>query len=161
EQVDDFARAVTRFPDSVARTTIRPGRRCHEVCVNTGRDARFGRDRAEGGLAVAAPPRRSGAFLWAERLGILGHKATSKFVPADVFRLRDADVETFLGRLWSGDGFFANEDQFVPFYATSSVRLARDVQTLLLRLGIISGVHEKTFKYREGTRQGYTVHLLG
>src|SRR5207244_20839 len=70
-------------------------------------------------------------------------------------------LELFVGRLWSGDGFLANATNFVPFYATSCEGLARDVQTLLLRLGIVSGVHAKEFKYRGGVRPGYTVHILG
>jgi DNA polymerase-3 subunit alpha len=161
-QAQDFARAAGQFPATVSRITTRPNRRCLEVCVNMGRGARGNRgQRGEGGLAVAAPVKRSGAYRWAERLGILGHRATEKFVPAEVFRLRTTDVALFLGRLWAGDGFIASETLFVPYYATSSERLARDVQTLLLRLGIISGIHAKSFKYRGGTRPGFTVHLLG
>jgi DNA polymerase-3 subunit alpha len=158
---NDFARAVGAFPDTVARITSRRGRL--EVGANTGRDTRF-RTKGSASIALAGAgplPERSGAFCWAEKLGILWRKAPEKKVPAEVFRLRDADIELFLGRLWAGDGFFANEDQAVPFYATSSADLARDVQTLLLRLGIISGVHYKEFKYRETIRPGYTVHLLG
>src|SRR5262249_19538015 len=115
----------------------------------------------ESSVTSDLPPRRSGAFRWAEQLGILALKAPAKRVPGAVFGLCDADLELFLGRLWAGDGFIANEDQAVPFYATSSVQLARDVQTLLLRLGILSGVHAKTFKYRGTERPGYTVPLIG
>jgi DNA polymerase-3 subunit alpha len=67
----------------------------------------------------------------------------------------------FLGRLWAGDGFINGPDNHVPFYATSSPQLATDVQTLLLRLGVLSGVHAKQFKYRGQLRPGFTVHLLG
>jgi DNA polymerase III subunit alpha len=154
--VDDFAEAASCFPDS-------DGRRL-EVCVSTGRDARFRPGRKPwntGGAAVVEAPTRSGAFHWAEKLGIIGRKATEKRVPAEVFRLCDADLELFLGRLWTGDGFLASATLAVPYYATSSTELACDVQTLLLRLGIVSGVRFKEFKYRGGVRPGYTVHLLG
>ena len=160
--VEDFARSVARFPNTEARIDERPDGRL-EVCASTGRDARFQRGQvpwnAGGVLTVAGV--RSGAFHWAGRLGLLGKKATEKFVPADVFTLRDTDVALFLGRLWAGDGFIAGPTQFTPFYATSSERLARDVQTLLLRLGIVGRIHEKSFKYRGDVRPGYTVHLLG
>ena len=163
--VDDFASAAGQFPQTVARTYARADGRRMEVCVSTGRDARFrpGHGSADrtAGVATIAPPSRSGAFRWAEAIGIVGLKATEKHVPGIVFELCDADVELFLGRLWAGDGFLANATQAVPFYATSSPRLARDVQSLLLRLGIVSGVHAKRFKYRGGERPGYTVHLLG
>lgn len=161
--IDDFASAIGQFPDTVAKVYTRKNRRNLEVQANTGRDARFKpkSERDTGGLAVLAPPARSGAFRWAERLGILGKKATTKFVPLAVFRLCDADVELFLGRLWAGDGFIANATLKVPFYATSSQHLAEDVQHLLLRLGIVSRIHEKQFKYKGGLKPGFTVHLLG
>lgn len=168
--VDDFAAAAGKFPDSVARTYARDDGRRLEVCVSTGRDARFkpGAPRPSatadgpGGAGVAvAPAVRSGAFRWAGQLGLLGVKATAKRVPDEAFRLRDDNVALLLGRLWAGDGYIAGRSSSTPFYATSSRVLARDVQTLLLRLGILSGIHAKSFRYRDSRRAGYTVHLLG
>jgi DNA polymerase-3 subunit alpha len=164
--VKDFADAAACFPETVARVYTRRGKRM-EVCVNTGRDGTIrkqikARQAAAAALAGAKPLAvRSGAYRWAEQLGILRRLATAKRVPEGVFQLCDADLELFVGRLWAGDGFIANADQFVPFYATSSEGLARDVQTLLARLGIVGGFHAKQFKYRGETRPGYTVHLLG
>ncbi|MGI9173995.1 MAG: DNA polymerase III subunit alpha, partial [Rhodothermales bacterium] len=160
--VEDFAQSIGQFPNTSARIDGRSDGRL-EVCASTGRDARFRRGQVPwnaGGVRTVASV-RSGAFRWAGHLGLLGKKATEKFVPADVFTLCDADVALFLGRLWAGDGFIANATQFTPYYATSSERLARDVQMLLLRLGIVSRVGEKQFKYRGDVRPGYTVHLLG
>ncbi|WP_456425627.1 DNA polymerase III subunit alpha [Rhodocaloribacter sp.] len=164
EQVEDFARHVERFPNTVARLDRRADGR-FEVCVSTGRDTRFRAGQIpwnKGGVKVRPKaPARSGAFRWAERLGITGKKAAEKSIPAEVFTLCDDDVALFLGRLWSGDGFVAGEGRFTPYYATSSERLARDVQTLLLRLGIVSTLHRKTFRYRGTTRTGWTVHPVG
>ena len=167
--VDDFVAAVSSFPDTAARVTSR-GRRV-EVCAGTGRDTRFRRDmkpwsmldEIEGNLArvMDAPPARSGAFHWAESLGLLGRRATEQRVPDGVFELRDEDLALLLGRMWSGNGFISNQAGKVPFYATSSPRLAADVQTLLLRLGIVTGVHRKAVNVRGGKRPGYTVHLVG
>jgi DNA polymerase-3 subunit alpha len=161
--IDDFAGAIGQFPDTVAKVYARKNRRNLEVQANTGRDTRLKSkaERGSGGVALLAPPTRSGAFGWAKALGILGKKATEKFVPAEVFRLCDEDVELFLGRLWAGDGFIANKTFKVPFYATSSRRLANDVQHLLLRLGIVSRIHEKQFKYNGALKPGFTVHVLG
>ena len=173
--VEDFARAGTCFADTVARTTTRANG-CLEVCLSTGRDTRFKKGMrpwnarkmetrdasiADPDASVSAERPLSGVFRWAEHLGILGRRATDKRVPASLFRVQDADLEIFLGRLWAGDGFIANETLAVPFYATSSAQLAHDVQTLLLRLGVVSRIHRKQFKYRGGLRPGYTVHLLG
>ncbi len=154
--VEDFAAAAGRFEETSARIAERAGGRRLEVCVSTGRRGGVPSSVRGGQVKV-----RSGAFRWAERLGILGKRATEKVVPAQVFALADRDLEVFLGRLWAGDGFIANATQATPFYATSSARLAGDVQTLLLRLGIMSRVTEKVFRYRGGERAGFTVHLLG
>ena len=158
--VEDFAHAISQFPDTVGKVCARPGGRRLEVQANTGRDTRFKPKAERTATAIAAPP-RSGAFVWAGRLGVIGKKATQKFVPAGVFRLCDADLELFLGRLWAGDGFIANANLKVPFYATSSRRLAEDVQHLLLRIGLVGRIHEKQFKYKGGLKPGFTVHLLG
>src|SRR5215471_3153898 len=167
--VDDFAVAAGQFEHSVARVYQRVNGR-YEVCVSTGQDARFKRGQrpwnagpTDGNLALDAEitPSRSGMFRWAESLGILGKKATAKSVPAPVFELAEDDLALFLGRMWTGDGFIANESCFIPFYATSSATLASDVQHLLLRLGIMSRVHEKQFAYRGTHRPGYTVHVIG
>jgi len=148
ELVADFADAAERFPDSVARIDRR--RATLEVCVNKGREHR--------------EPGVSGLFEWARSLGILGKKAPEKAVPPAVFRLRDRDLELFLGRLWSGDGYLSGSPGAkpqMPFYATASRALAVDVQRLLLRLGIVSRVTSKGFKYRGTVKTGYTVHLIG
>jgi DNA polymerase-3 subunit alpha len=166
--IEDFAAAVACFTDTVARTYTRPNG-AMEVRASLGRpgsvrEAGGGYGAATDGslaLVMEAPGRRSGALRWAERLGILGKRATAKRVPDEVFTLRDADLEIFLGRLWSGDGFIANHACRIPFYATSSGRLARDVQSLLVRLGIASGLHRKSFRYRGGTCPGFTVTLVG
>ncbi len=158
--IEDFAQAAREFPDSVARIYARDDGRRLEVCVNTGR--RGAQARFYGNAALAMKPVRSGAFEWARSIGILALKASEKKVPDSVLRLCDEDIELFLGRLWAGDGFIAGRgNNHVPFYATSSAQLAGDVQTLLLRLGIVSGVHRKVFKYRGTERPAYTVHLVG
>ena len=172
--VDDFVAAVSKFPDTVARLDIRRGKRI-EVCVSTGRDCRFqpqtppdnsvrhghGCTRSP---ATATLPTRSGAFQWARGLDLLGKRAREKFVPEGIFRLPADQIALFLGRLWSGDGYVGASGQ-MPYYATSSRQLAMDVQSLLLRLGIVSRVSEKTMRYAyqgEKRRQnGFTVHLVG
>ena len=160
--VDDFLEAINQFPDTVAKIYARGDGRRLEVQANTGADTRF-KSKADRAVATDAQPNpsRSGAFVWALGLDIVGRKATEKRIPAGVFQLCDSDIELFLGRLWAGDGFIANATLKVPFYATSSRGLAEDVQFLLLRLGIVGRIHEKQFKYRGSLRPGYTVHVLG
>ena len=160
--VDDFVEHVGQFDDTLARIDVRRGHRM-EVCVSTGRDARFQPGQSAQPQATAAPA-RSGAYRWAAGLGILDKRAREKFVPAEAFRLGDQQVALLLGRMWSGDGFVGKAGQ-MPYYATSSLQLATDVQDLLLRLGITAGVRTKVMRYQyKGQRRerlGYTVHLVG
>ncbi|MEN6452535.1 MAG: DNA polymerase III subunit alpha [Thermoguttaceae bacterium] len=170
--VDEFAAVAKEFPETVARIDRRDDGRRLEVCVSTGINRQFApgqrpwnaRQSQEGGVGIAAPPARSGMFRWAQSLDIVGRRATQKAAPPIVFQWSDADLELFLGRLWAGDGYLGARSQ-MPFYATSARQLAIDVQTLLLRLGIVARVRSTTFKYtykgQSKNRQGYTVHLVG
>ena len=155
--IEDFAKAANAFPESKARIFERKDGRW-EVCVSTGLDTRFQPGHSGGGVNANG---RSGMFHWAKALSLLGLKADAKCIPAEIFALRDEDLELFLGRLWSGDGSLGDRNLKVPYYATSSAALAWGVQSLLIRLGIQSGIHEKAFRYRGGIRKGFTVHILG
>jgi len=167
KQIKDFASAAEEFPNTIARVDQRAGGR-FEVCLSTGRDMKLGNlDQAGVGTAVAArriTGVRCGAFVWAKKLGLLGYGATKKKLPEEANRLGKDQTALLLGRLWAGDGYVEETGQ-QSYYATSSQELAFDVQYLLRRLGIVSRVTEKTFRYTykgiEKPRIGFTVHLVG
>ncbi len=164
--IDDFHRAISQFENTVARIYSRGDGRL-EVHANLGKHYRVREPEEfyayEGALALVREGQsvHSGVFRWAEHLGLLGKKATEKCVPPEIFELADSDITLFLGRLWSGDGFISDKHNNAPFYATSSPQLAKDVQSLLLRVGLVSTIHAKLFNYRGGQRPGYTVNLTG
>jgi replicative DNA helicase len=77
---------------------------------------------------------------WLDNLGVFGLRSYEKRIPSKVFEQPPAGIAFFLRHLWSTDGcihlshgtrHYAN-----VYYASSSERLAQDVQSLLLRLGI-------------------------
>jgi replicative DNA helicase len=77
---------------------------------------------------------------WLRQLGVFGLRSHEKHVPQQVFAQPATGIARFLRHLWSTDGcvhlssgvgHYAN-----IYYASSSPLLARDVQSLLLRLGI-------------------------
>jgi replicative DNA helicase len=77
---------------------------------------------------------------WLQDLGIFGLRSYEKRVPERVFAQPAAGIARFLRHLWATDGcihlshgasHYAN-----VYYASSSGELARNVQSLLLRLGI-------------------------
>ncbi|HEY3571369.1 MAG TPA: replicative DNA helicase [Thermoanaerobaculia bacterium] len=84
--------------------------------------------------------RRSAITEWLEGLGAWGLRSWEKLLPEKVFQQPDAAVGRFLRHLWATDGCIRvpTNGRGYPavYYATSSRRLAVDVQSLLLRLGI-------------------------
>ena len=96
-----------------------------------------------GGLAA-----KNRAALWLKGHG-LDVGALQKFVPSCVFRAPKRGVALFLRALFSGDGGIYLQNRNRPHvqpgleYCSSSERLARDVQHLLLRFGIVSKLREK------------------
>jgi replicative DNA helicase len=84
--------------------------------------------------------RRNPIAAWLDSLGAFGLRSYEKRVPDAVFRQPDEGIARFLCHLWATDGcvFLARGRKATPtvYYASSSPRLATDVQSLLLRLGI-------------------------
>ncbi|MBS3027825.1 MAG: replicative DNA helicase [Dolichospermum sp. DET50] len=77
---------------------------------------------------------------WLDSLDIFGLRSYEKFVPQVLFQQPEDLIACFLKHLWSTDGSVklveGKSPRPIAYYASSSERLAFDVQTLLLRLGI-------------------------
>lgn len=77
---------------------------------------------------------------WLDRLQVFGLRSWEKFVPEPIFAQSREMIGLFLRHLWATDGCIRppRKDRGHPnvYYASSSERLARDVQSLLMRLGI-------------------------
>jgi replicative DNA helicase len=83
--------------------------------------------------------KRNAIAEWLDRMQVFNLRSHEKFVPQSVFSQPAFSISTFLRHLWATDGTISlSGKRRVPiaFYATRSERLARDVQSLLLRLGI-------------------------
>jgi replicative DNA helicase len=87
--------------------------------------------------------KRNPVAAWLDGLGIFGLRSHEKRVPEALFRQPAETVAVFLRHLWVTDGCIrppsGKSRHPAVYYASSSERLARDVQELLTRLGI-SGV---------------------
>jgi len=81
---------------------------------------------------------------WMDGLDVWGYRSYEKFVPTEMLGQPLEIIETFLRHLWATDGtlgvFGQKKPRAIAYYATSSHRLALDVQSLLLRLGIVARV---------------------
>ncbi len=77
---------------------------------------------------------------WLEELNAYGLRSYEKRVPVQVWEQPDEAIGIFLRHLWATDGSIqlvkGKKVRPIAYYATSSLGLAQDVQTLLLRLGI-------------------------
>jgi len=171
--IDDFVNNVQKFDKTVARITKRRGR--FEVYVGTGQDTRFSEGQHpwnEGftkkdypSAAQLIADRRCGAKLWIVELGLDNKNATEKFIPEQIFSLNNEQLALFVGRLWSGDGFVFSKNNSTPFYATSSSKLCRQLQDILLRFGIVTHLTKKLFNYKfkgkSSKKVGYALYLYG
>ena len=136
----DYVQAAEAFPNT--RCTVRRHRGTWSVYARREKRAR-----------------PAGLTAWIESLGLRGLQAAEKFIPAEAFTLTNEQIGLLLSRMWEGDGHIDREGQSL-FYATASPRLARQVQHLLLRLGIVARLREVTFPYKGG-RKGYQVFVTG
>jgi len=141
DAVADFVAAAEQFDNVRCTTTPHHG----TLSVYTGRIDRHA---------------ANGIFEWARALDLLGKTATEKEVPASAFTLTNEQIALLLGRLWDGDGHVAPASRSA-FYATSSRRLAGQVQHLLLRLGILARTREVRFPYGDTDRAGWQVFVTG
>ncbi|MBI1846111.1 MAG: DNA polymerase III subunit alpha [Candidatus Rokubacteria bacterium] len=144
DELDDMARLVGAFRNTRARIEQRPDDRVASV-----RPVRIDR-RVQSGAVE---------FLF-DTCGLRGATALTKRVPALVDGWDRHAIATLVAKMFQGDGCVHRGTRSV-YYATSSERLARDVQRLLLKLGVASTIHTKRFAYRGGRRTGYTVNVLG
>ncbi|HKQ08935.1 MAG TPA: replicative DNA helicase [Blastocatellia bacterium] len=90
---------------------------------------------------------RSAVAEWLDDLGIFGLRSYEKHVPDKVFKQPAPAIARFLRHLWATDGCIRLKPGFYApavYYASSSERLARDVQSLLLRLGITAWLRRRS-----------------
>lgn len=92
---------------------------------------------------------------WIKADNLEGLYSYNKFIPPWVFDLSVDDTCLFLARLWSTDGHVGYKQNrtnspSIEYYSTCKL-LAKQVQALLMKLGIASHIHYKKPKYRRKT----------
>ena len=87
--------------------------------------------------------RRNPIAAWLDSLGLFGLRSHEKFIPQCVSALPKDQLALFLHHLWTTDGSVtvSSAGAVRVYYATSSERLARDVQRLMLRFDIRPRIH--------------------
>ncbi|MDQ2099256.1 MAG: replicative DNA helicase [Tychonema bourrellyi B0820] len=99
--------------------------------------------------------------FWLEELGLMGKGAHHKTVPDIVFKLERSQVALFLNRLFSTDGWatLLTSGQSQLGYCSVSEGLARHVQHLLLRFGIIAALKKRFVKYKNTRRPAWYIDI--
>ena len=105
-----------------------------------------------------------GTLPWLERHQLKNKTSYTKRVPKAIFRSSETIIANFVGAYWSCDGMIkvrhkrARGDLHMATCTTVSEGLARDLQHLLLRLGINARVRRKT-RAHETKRQPGGVYV--
>ena len=91
---------------------------------------------------------------WLREIGLWGCGAAEKFIPDLIFTAPPEQIALFLSRLFATDGWATvlKTGQAQIGYGTVSERLARQIQHLLLRFGVVGCLHRRTVLYRAERR---------
>jgi replicative DNA helicase len=104
---------------------------------------------------------RNPLTAWLGQLGLMGCGAHDKHVPASVFTLERHQLALFLNRLFATDGWATvlASGQAQLGYSSVSEKLARQVQHLLLRFGVIAKLRQRWVRYRESRRASWQLDI--
>lgn len=94
--------------------------------------------------------------FWCKQHDIWGRDPEDKVIPPSVFTLPEDQLAIFMNRLFACDGWTVRSSSGQPWiaYATPSERIAKQVQHLLLRFGVIAKLR------RRFVRSGSERHCL-
>src|SRR5581483_11786792 len=116
---------------------------------------------APDGFAALRKSERNPLARWLESLGVWGKTAPQKFIPEVVFTLRRDELACFLNRLLATEGWATvlASGQAQLGFCSASERLARQVQHLLLRFGVIAALRHRRSRYRGGRRSAFQLDI--
>ncbi|WP_313656647.1 replicative DNA helicase [Planktothrix agardhii] len=104
---------------------------------------------------------RERLVIWIETIGLWGKNYHQKTIPEIIFRLERSQIALFLNRLFATDGWatILASGQCQLGYGSVSEELARQVQHLLLRFGVIATLKKRSIKYKETGRTAWQLDI--
>jgi replicative DNA helicase len=113
------------------------------------------------GIGAVRTSDGSELMQWLDSLGLRGAGAREKFVPEVVFGLPKDEMAVFLNRLFATDGWASVLATGQPQigYSTVSERMARQIQHLLLRFGVLAKLRTRQIRYRGGMRRAFQLDI--
>ncbi len=101
-----------------------------------------------------------------EREEIFGLLATEKFLSQNIMQLKKEKLVLFLNRLFSCDGCIYKKQQYKTrggywevSYSSSSKKLIKQIQSLLLKFRILSKIRDKKMRCQNKIFQAYELHI--
>lgn len=98
-------------------------------------------------LSSSFETRKNPLRVITETYGLAGHGAYTKRVPEKMFSMNNRQIALLVSRLIDTDGWISISNTCEIGYGTVNKDLARDVQRLLLRLGVSAEVRQKNGQY--------------
>ena len=100
-----------------------------------------------------------------EKHGLYGILSRDKDIPKIIFKLTKGKIALFLNRLFSCDGSIyepgKNSSYWEISYSSSSEKLAKQTQSLLLRFGILAKLRTKKIKFNKKLFSSYELVIDG
>ncbi|OAB59182.1 replicative DNA helicase [Phormidium willei BDU 130791] len=98
---------------------------------------------------------------WLDTLGLWGKNAHQKTIPEVIFKLPKPQLALFLNRLFATDGWAAvlNSGQCQLGYLSVHEVLARQIQHLLVRFGIIAALKHRQVRYKDERRPAWQLDI--
>ncbi|MBE9196250.1 replicative DNA helicase [Synechocystis sp. LEGE 06083] len=103
----------------------------------------------------------SSVKIWLQELEVDGKTAHTKTIPDLVFQLEKSSLALFLNRLFATDGWASilKSQQIQLGYCSVSEKLARQVQHLLLRFGVVAKLKKRAVKYNNHSRTAWQLDI--
>jgi len=144
--IEDFKAAVKGFDENL-QIKIHSKEGCYRIVENKKGKVIVPSKRDEIGRFTTKPivDKTSSIRKWADEIGMYGKLAHEKVIPEKILKAGKQKTSLFLNRLFSCDGciYEKSTDYWQVSYCSSSNVLIKQVQHLLLKLGIISSFREK------------------
>jgi DNA repair exonuclease SbcCD ATPase subunit/intein/homing endonuclease len=106
---------------------------------------------------------------WCREIGLVNKTSLNKAIPQVLMRSSEDTIALFLGRYLSGDGTvclskidksqYDKQDRWEIGYTSSSERMIRQIQHLLLRLGLMFRLSVRSSQYN-GMKLGHNTYYL-
>lgn len=113
------------------------------------------------GIETIQKNSKNSLVIWLEKIGVWGKDSHQKRIPEIILKLERLQIALFLNRLFATDGWatLLASGQSQLGYASVSEELARQVQHLLLRFGIIARLKKRSVKYKESWRTAWQLDI--